>query len=679
MNLRMKVSALAAWALVGVATAAEKPASESDLLDLSVEQLLNTEVMTASRRSQAAGLVPAPLYVVTQSDIRRSGATSIPELLRAVPGLNVAQIDANKWAVGARGFGRRFSNKLLVLVDGRPVYSPLFSGVFWDTQDTDLDSIERIEVVSGPGATLWGPNAVNGVINIITRSAYESRARALTARIDDDGYASVQGQFAGSLSDTVAGRFFLKADEVAGNESVLGVVGDESRYVRFGGRLDGESFGGTWSVSAEAYDGRSGSHATQFSLMPFSVTASVFEDDLNGGFLNTRWTRADQHGGELSLGASFEHSQRDSFLFDEKRNTAQIEIQQAFPRMGRHSVLWGASFRTSSDDVATAAPVAVREPRETVDVAGIYLQDEFDWVPDRWTVVVGAKVEYESLTGSSHFEPNLRLRYVAGPTTMFWASLARAVGMPSRGERDVVAYGPFIPGSSAFNPTPYPGLAQVIGNADIRAEQGDTLEFGMRWHSETHQVRIEPSVYFSKYRDLNTAIGSVPLCMPSNTPLGPFGCGPFDFFLLFPNSLTSVGRADGSGFQVSTEWWPFTRLRLMANYSYARLDGKEGFNAATLTSAAPQHQAYARMSLDLPRAVTVDVSTRYADRNPLGPIPSFIATDARVGWSPTTAVEIAVIGKNIFDGEHLEYVSEIGDLVPVPIERSVSLDVRVRF
>jgi iron complex outermembrane receptor protein len=679
MNVRMMVSALAAWALLGVAMAADKPADDSDLLDLSVEQLLNTEVMTASRRSQAAGLVPAPLYVITQADIRRSGATSIPELLRAVPGLNVAQIDANKWAVGARGFGRRFSNKLLVLVDGRPVYSPLFSGVFWDTQDTDLDSIERIEVVSGPGATLWGPNAVNGVINVITRSAYESRARVVTARVDQEGLATVQGQVAGDLAESVAGRAFIKADEVAGNESVLGVVGDESRYVRIGGRLDGESWGGAWTVSAEAYDGRSGSHATQFSLAPFSVSANVVEDELRGGFLNTRWTQTDAAGRELSLGLFFEQSERDSFLFDEKRSTAQIEFQQALARNGSHSLLWGASFRTSSDDVATAAPVTVSKASETVEVAGIFLQDEFEWVPERWTLVAGAKVEYESLTGSSHFEPNLRIRYLASASTMYWASVARAVGMPSRGERDVVAYGPFIPPNSAYNPTPYPGVAQVVGNADIRAEQGDTFELGMRWHSETHQVRIEPTVNFAKYRNLNTAIGGAPMCMPSNTPLGPFGCGPFDYFLQFPNSLVSVGGAESRGFQIATEWWPFTRLRLITNYAYQRLEGRRGFNAATVTAAAPQHQAYARLSLDLPRAVTLDVSARYTDRNPLGPIPSFIATDARVAWAPTQSVEVALTGKNIFDAEHLEYVSEIGDLVPVPIERSVSFDLRMRF
>lgn len=669
-----------ACALVCVASPllAASAADEADLLDLSVEQLLNTEVMTASRRSQAAGLVPAPLYVITQADIRRSGASSIPELLRAVPGLHVAQIDANKWAVGARGFSRRFSNKLLIMMDGRPVYSPLFSGVFWDTQDTDLDSIERIEVVSGPGATLWGPNAVSGVINIITRFAHKSHASAAQARIDAEGSASVQGHLAGEFADGVAGRLFVKRSGLSGNDSMLGVAGDESEYMRFGGRLDGDLASGSWSLAVEGYDGESGSLASLISIAPLAIRPTFVVDEIAGGFVNARWSRTDTHGRELAVSLFFERSERDSYFFDEVRDTAQVELQHSLAELGNHSLMWGVSYRTSEDCVVAEIPSVVTRQRETVNVAGVFLQDEFDFAPDRWTLVAGAKMEYESLTDSAHFEPNVRLRFLPTESTMLWASVARAVGMPSRGERDAVLYGPYLAPNSEFNPTPYPGVAVVAGNESIRAEQGDTAELGARWHSAAAQVRVEPTLYYTEYRNLTTATPGAPVCMPSGQPLGPLGC-PGPAYLFFPSDLSSRGGARGYGVELATEWWPLDRLRLVGNYSFQRTEGRDGVNASNFASAAPEHQAYVRASIDLSRAFTLDLYGRYVDRNAFTGIDSFVTADARVAWAPVPSVEIALVGNNLFDPEHVEYVSEIGDLVPVMIERRAALELRVRF
>jgi iron complex outermembrane recepter protein len=663
--------------VIGCANAA--PASdESELLELSVEQLLNTEVMTASRRAQAAGLVPAPLYVITQADIRRSGASSIPELLRAVPGISVAQLDANKWAVGGRGLARRFSNKLLILVDGRPVYSPLFSGVFWDVQDTDLDSIERIEVVSGPGATLWGANAVSGVINIITRSAHESRARAVTARIDGEGGNSLQAHLAGELADATSGRLFVKRTELSGNENLLGTVADESDYLRFGGRLDGELDSGSWVVTAEAYEGRSGSLASLVRLDPFGVELRNARDEVEGAFVNARWNTALRSGGDVSTGVFYEHSERSSYFFGESRDTVQVEAQHSLRSTQRNAFMWGGSYRHSTDRIDAQSPVVVFQPSDSVIVAGLFAQNELQLSPDRWTLITGAKVEYESLSESTHFEPNIRVRYRMSDSAMWWASVARAVGMPSRGERDAQFYGPFIPANSPFNPTPYAGTAVVSATGKIEAERADTAELGLRWHSDSSQWRIEPTLHYTRYNNLTRAIPGAPICMPSGTPLGVTGC-PGPAFLLFPSMLDGQSGVSGYGAELATEWWPASRLRIVANYSFQRIDNPPGFGAAQFIAATPEHQAYVRSSINLPRGIAVDVGARYADRTGLQNIDSYVAVDTRLAWAPVESFELALSGKNLLDPEHLEYTSEIGDLVPTPIERSAALELRFRF
>ncbi len=683
MQLRaIPVTVLAVAAIVVGSTpaaSAEQQSDAHDLLDLSVEQLLNTEVTTASRRAQAAGLVPAPLYVITQADIKRSAARSIPELLRAVPGLQVAQVDANKWAVGARGINRRFSNKLLILMDGRPVYSPLFSGVFWDIQDTDLDSIERIEVVSGPGATLWGPNAVNGVINVITRRASDTSGRAVHASLDGHGSSSLQARVAGELGDSAAGRVFVKRSEFNGNENVLGMRADDAAYTRVGTRLDGERGNSRWMLSAEGYDGKSGSMTTLALTSPPFVNLRAVNDTVSGGFLNSHWNHTDGAGRETSLSASFERSIRDSYFFDEVRNTWQVDMQRSQQAALGRNVMWGLSYRHSQDRIDGEPPISIRVPRDTVTVAGGFVQGEFNLVPERLDLVAGAKLEYESLSDETHFEPNLRLRYRVDDRSMLWASAARAVGMPSRGERDAEIVGPFIAPNTARNPSPLPIIATVSSSGDIQAELGDTFELGHRWHSDRQQVRIESSLYYTKYRRLMRAQAGLPLCQPAGTPAGPLGCPPGTGFLMAPSFLQPDGKADSYGLELFGEWWPRERLRLTGAYTFQRVSNDNASKSLELAVTSPEHQAYLRASLDLLRAVSADVNVRYVDVNVFADIPSYVAVDARLAWAPRVAMEFALVGRNLFDPGHIEYVSEIGDLVPTPIERTVQFELRYRF
>jgi iron complex outermembrane receptor protein len=680
------VKTLFAAALAVAAALAATPSRGADatsqddaLLDLSVEQLLETEVTTASRRAQTAGSVPAQLYVLTQADIRRSGASSLPELLRVVPGLQIAQIDANKWTAGARGFSRRFSNKLLVLIDGRPVYSPLFSGVHWDAQDTDLDSVERIEVVSGPGATLWGPNAVNGVINIITRAAQDTPTRSLRASVDPDGAASLQGFVAGELTESMSARFFAKQQELSGNENALGVVADDSQYSRVGVRIDAALGLGALAVTSEAYDGRSGSMTVLVNPQTLQAPPRIIDDEFSGAFVNARWNRPDRAGGELAVGASFEATDRDGAFYLEERKTAQLDFQHALAPGERHSLLYGASYRRSDDCILGKESVSLRNVTEAVIVAGAFLQDEVTLVPDRWDAVFGAKVEHESLSDSVHFEPNIRLRYRVSDRTMLWASVARAVGMPSRGERDVEFTGPLLVPFTAFNPTPYPMLVQTRSTGRVRAERGDTLEVGGRWHSTRHDLRVESALYVARFDRLARTAPGQPLCAPSGAALGPFGCPPGTAYVIAPNSIVSTGEADAHGLELSTEWRPWQHVRLLANYSLQIVSDRGATPPGAIFAAAPKQQLHTRVSVDLPRGITLDTSARYIDENKPLAVPAYVAVDARVAWAPHASIEMALVGKNLFDPEHVEAVSEIGDLVPVPIERTASFELRYRF
>ena len=333
--------------LVATGASAESMDDTDDLANLSLEELLATEITTLSRKAESLGGAPAAVFVISQSDIRRSGARSIPELLRMVPGMQVAQIDGNKWAVTARGANGRFANKLLVLMDGRTLYTPMLGGVFWDVQDTDLSAIERIEVIRGPGATMWGSNAVNGVVNIITKHAADTQGGNLSVAGGQGGVESVI-RF-GASNDDVAYRAFAKVLDRDGNLNLAGDdIGDDTDMIRVGGRVDWDrADGDEFTVSGEAYSGESGEYRISRSVIPPYEIVNERATDVSGIFALARWSHRLDEDAEFEVRAYFDSYDREGATYDEKLEVFDLDLQHRFRVGERHDLIWGVNFRRS--------------------------------------------------------------------------------------------------------------------------------------------------------------------------------------------------------------------------------------------------------------------------------------------------------------------------------------------
>src|SRR5947209_9123363 len=374
----------------------QTPPAQPDLTELPIETLLQMEVTTVSRKSEKLSQSPAAVSVITQDDIRRSGVTSIPEALRLVPGLEVARLDASQWAISARGFNDVFANKLLVLQDGRSIYTPLFSGVFWDVQGTMLEDIERIEVIRGPGATLWGANAVNGVINIITRSARDTQGLLITGgggtEEHDFGGVRYGGKFSEHAFFRIYGTYFNRDDSALPN-------GDDAhdgwQLGRGGFRLD-------WDVSEHnlltlQFDLYRGTLHQVFGTFdpanPINFTRVVRDEiDLAGENLLGRWSHSFSSDSDLRLQLYYDRTERNTVIFKEDRDTFDIDFQHRFPLGRRHDVIWGGGYRVTGDQVGNSPTISLTPDSRTTHLFSAFVQDEIALVPDRFRLTLGSKL-----------------------------------------------------------------------------------------------------------------------------------------------------------------------------------------------------------------------------------------------------------------------------------------------
>jgi iron complex outermembrane receptor protein len=450
-------SVLAFVAMVGALAASEKPAvkSAADLTGLSLDDLLKVEVEIVSRKAEPVAEAAAAVSVITGDDIRRSGAQTLPEILRLAPGVNVARQNGNFWAVSIRGFQDVFANKLLVLMDGRSVYTPLFSGTFWDVQDTLLPDIDRVEIIRGPGATAWGANAVNGVINIRTKSAVDTQGTLVSA-----GYGSeLQGIFSLRHGLKLSDDLFLRLYGKHGNQDHLrtsaGLASNDGlRMGRGGFRMDWLPPGGVeLTLQGEVYGGKVEN--------VYVVGPPVFNvNGVGGGHLLGRLER--QIGdGELSVQAYYDRSVRQSIAFEEDRDTGDLEARYTFAVGSRHDLVVGAGYRVSSDDVANLPVVSFNPSERVTHLASFFFQDTIDLVPDRLTLTLGSKFQHNQFTGFE-IQPSARLRFRPTEGQTVWAAVSRAVRTPSRTDDDVIVNG--------FSPTL--GFAtQTRGTRAIESEQ----------------------------------------------------------------------------------------------------------------------------------------------------------------------------------------------------------------
>ena len=599
------------WSLAALACAASAAAQTqiaANLADLSLEQLSNIVVSTVSGRDAPLSRAAASIYVINAEDIRRSGATSLPEVLRLAPNLQIARADANQWAVSSRGFNNVLANKMLVLIDGRTVYSPLFSGTFWEAQDVMLEDIERIEVISGPGATLWGANAVNGVINVISRSARETQgglASVQAGSTQRDGAA----RYGGALSDGHY-RVYAKGVRRDTTHNASGAqIGDAAEHGQAGFRAD-------WGRAADGFTLQGDAYRGEIDQMPSSR-------EITGINLLARWTRQLDGGSHLKLQGYYDGTSRDQpGSIRERLDTYDFELQHALARAGRHDVLWGFGVRQYRDQVENLSAVfALLPATRNLYRNHLFVQDEIALAEDL-ALTIGAKVETNSYTGAEWL-PSVRLAWQFAPTQLLWSALSRTVRAPARIDREF------------FQPAAGPPFL-LAGGPHFESEVANVFELGYR-AQPTPQLSFSATAFHHDYDALRTL-----------TP-APGGA-------VFVNDME--GRT--SGIEAWGTWRAADWLRLQAGFVHQdqalRLrPGAVDAQPPSATGNDPDNWWKLRASMDLGSKHELDIMVRHYDALPNPAVPEYTAVDARLGWRATRALELSLLVQNLTDRRHPEW------------------------
>jgi iron complex outermembrane receptor protein len=592
---------LACWAL-----AAQGQTVGANLTDLSLEQLSSIEVTSVGKRVQRLADVPGSVFVIHQEDIRRSGAITLPEVLRLAPNLQVARADANQYAITARGFNSVLANKMLVLVDGRTIYSPLFSGVFWEVQDMVLDDVERIEVLSGAGGTLYGSNAVNGVINIITRSAAETTG-ALVKLAPGNQERAAAARWGAATEAGWPWRIYAKT--YRSDASVLAnrsSVGDASRRSQAGFRTDRAEGSEQITVQGDIYESR--------------IDQLPDERRLSGANLLARWSRETGAGSRTQLQAYFDRANRDQpGAVDDTLDTWDIELQQTSRPAAGHDLLWGAGYRWQQDSLVNLAPAALLfTPAERrMHLWNLFGQDEFALTP-QLRVTLGLKAEHNSYTGLEWL-PTARLAWQFAPDNLLWATASRAVRTPSRIDRDIVL----------------PALG--LGSSNFVSEVARVFELGYRAQPDK-SVSYSATLFHHQFDRLRSI------------DLLPAG-------IAFGNSF----RGHLTGLEAWSTWRVADQWRLQAGYVHQRLRlaAQPGRSVAPGNEAQlgndPRNRALLGVGWDLSSTMEVDLQARYVGSLPTPAVPRYTAIDLRWGWRLRPDLELSLAVRSLNDPRHPEW------------------------
>lgn len=580
------------------------------LKQLSLEELFALEVTSVSKKPEAVSKSAAAVHVVTADDLRRMGATSVPEGLRYIPGVEVARVDSRSYAITARGFNGTVANKLLVLMDGRSVYTPLYSGVFWDVQDAFMDDIEQIEVIRGPGATVWGANAVNGVINIISKSAANTQGFLVTGSAGnvERGFGGVR--YGGTLGPQAFFRVYAKDYDRGPSLLTNGQdAGDASRMHQGGFRAD-------WTPTTS--DGVT----IQGDLYGSSIDRrNSGPTEASGGNALARWTRRFSEHSSLQLQAYYDHTKRDvPSTFGETLDSYDLTLNHRFAPAARHDVVWGLGYRLTSDDVRNSAVLAFLPPRLDHRLYTGFVQDELTLAANRLYLTLGSKIEHNSYTGFE-YQPGARLAWTPTPEQTLWGAVSRAVRAPSRIDRDF-----FAPGQPPYF---------LVGNPNFESEVLKAFELGYKSRPTT-ELTTSISAFYNVYHKLRSLEAGPPLYLA--------------------NGLK--GRTYGIEAEAACQ--VFSRWRVSAGYTFLRLildvePTSTDTQQERQEGDSPRHQGFARSSFLLPHDLSFDASVRFVDELPNQKVPASTVCDARVAWQPTKAAEIAVIGQGLFDSSHPEF------------------------
>jgi iron complex outermembrane recepter protein len=603
-------------ALIGVPGVAQQPDSAAQALkQLSIEQLMNLEVTSVSKRPERLAQTASAIQVITQEDIRRSGASSLAEALRLASNLQIAQVDSRQWAISARGFNSTSANKLLVLIDGRTVYTPLFSGVFWDVQELPLAVIDRIEVISGPGATLWGANAVNGVINVITKDAKDTPGLVLSGGGGTELPGFGTARYGGALGS--GARYRIYGSRFARDPSALSNgqdATDEWHLGQGGFRMDWDaSTISRVTVQGDLYDGR----IAQPALADIAVS---------GANATAKWSRTISETASLAAQLYYDRTHRNiPGTFGEDLETYDVELQHQARLGARHDFVWGLGYRLINDHVANTPALAFLPAHVARQWFTGFVQDEIALVPDRLHAALGTKIEHNDYTGFE-IQPSGRVNCTLSPSATFWAAVSRAVRAPSRIDREL-----FFPGQPPYF---------LAGGPGFQSEEELAYELGYR--HQQGALALSVATFYSRYHGLRSVERQI-------TP-------PADTSFIIGNGQDG----ESYGAELTAAYVLTSRWRVRAGYTELRVHiwpnpGSTDTSRGLTESQTPDRQLFVHSSLDLPAHLRLDAGLRAIGEIARRQVPAYTELNARVTWQPTPKLDLSIVGQNLLHRRHAEF------------------------
>jgi len=621
-----------------------------DLLDMSIEELMDIEVTTVSRKGDTLFKSPAAVTVITSEDIRRSGHQSIPEVLRMVPGIHVAKIDSNKWAITARGFNDRYAQKLLVLIDGRTVHTPLFSGVYWDVQDLMLEDVERIEVVKGPGGTLWGANAVNGIINIITKNAKDTQGNLLTAGAGTEEKAFSSLRHGGKLGENayyrVYAKYFNRDEALYPNGDN---ANDRSDALREGFRID-------WDKSDQDHITLQGDFYDGHSAMRTNVTSATsnfqLDDntDVRGWNILTRWQRKYSETSDMSLQFYYDRTERYNVQLGESRDTFDIDFQRRFQLADDHNLIWGLGYRHTGDNIENKYTISFDPSSYNEELFTGFVQDEITIVDDLLKFIVGTKIENNDYTGCE-FQPSARLLWTPNERNTIWASFTRAGSTPSRTYTHMT--NKFL--------TAGPASRQLTGSDHLKSQEVKSYELGYRVKAKDN-LFLDFSLFYNEYDHLYAQ---------QNNPTA--------FATVFDDKL--YGETYGT--EVAAHWQVNKNWKLSGGYSFLKMKLHTQSSSTNTTIAArkeneaPSNMFHLNSQLNLNDNIELNTTLYYVDSILQYDVPAYMRLDMGLTWHVSEDMDFSLIGQNLLDKSHLEF-GESG-IIATETQRGVFGKLTYRF
>lgn len=658
-------------------------ASVEEIADLELEELLQLEVVSASRKLEPVSETASAVYVVTQDDLRRSGATSIPEALRSVPGLQVFRTGANQWAVSSRGFNGIYANKLLVLIDGRSVFNPLFSGVYWDVQDTPLEDVERIEIVRGPGGALWGTNAVNGVINVITKSSRETEGTALSV---GGGTRATSGLHTLRTTDEIGNGMTVRAYAKYWDQNNQLDLGNgqtnEWNQTRGGFRMDGGVPEGTsWSLAGDIYRGANFRNLLLPDYATLGTVEVAHQERVEGGHILGRWERPRGNAASSAVQAYYDRNVRETAIQDEISDVFDVELQQRERLFSRNDLVVGGGVRHIIHRLDPSSLVRVDDPQRTLEVFSAYAQNELAVTPEALRLTVGLKGEWNEFT-QLEMQPSVRALWKLDSGRSIWGSAARAVASPSRYRNEM---GLDVAGATLNG---MPALIAIESNPGLQSESVDAVELGFRTRLTEHST-FDLALFSNQYHELIAL-------RAQETELQFLGAMPY---LRVPQKWENSGTAHAVGGEAVLDLWFHHRFkRLQLSYSHLEMDYDIAEVGATapvplyLERSSPRHQAFATGTVGLGRRLEAQGTLRFRSRieeTQLADLrdafrateadfafPSLAAAatcDLGITWNVLPALDVNFVALDLFERDEPEFIDFDFGEASTPVRRSFFL------